>query len=757
MTDNGGERHVSPHDEYEPSQQEQGSWFTPSGDRHRSQSQYQDSYEAGVDGAPATEATPAAGDEPYETGATGGFHAGFPDTGGYPGMSGTRPGMAEPYPSALDGLGTAPSGPGAGADSGGEQPGASPSAPYAGFPSPAVSRPYTPPADPATGEIPTVSHDVGAAPGGQEDPSASGPGAGYETAPPLGGDATPPAESGGAESVYRVPEPEPQQSAPFGGSARSGEWYSDPLSPVSEGRAAGDPSSHPGPSDHTGGERSPEGDPPGGGWGGEYTVPPTQAPRTYPTGQWYDTSAAGPPEDLSHGGGSGYDAGYGWGAAPAQPWATSHGDHRSTASSQGFPTGENTSSGWAGPVNDAARSADGYDDELSRPSYPGAFAEDDQAAARWEQWSGSAAGEESAAGPHTGAGTSGVDPGGQLGTGSGNTWAFSREDPQLPDSVRQAGIRAEERRGAAPDAPAGHETGGWSAEGGTTGFDSGFAAGTAPAEGAVPQDGGADPLADGHGRAGGPQAPSYDADPLGSGGWYDIGASAGAGTDTWYGAGTGQPPEPEPDSGTASDSGTGTQAMPAVPQDEGTDPLAGGGPPEDARSGAWPRPYPEDVAYGPAGARSGPPEEEWNGGAFRETPPPEGEAGAGEQEPSVEPSRSAPIPEGEFPDFDERSADAAADVDPYPGYDNIDYWPETDPGALSTVWLGVLSLVPVIGVASAAVVLLLTAPKARTSIAESGGELEGVKLVTAGVAMAWAGIALFVVEVVAVLGVLLTG
>lgn len=755
MTDNGGERHLSPHDEYEPRQQEPDSWFTPSGDRHRSQSQYQNLYEPGVDGAPAAEETPAAGETPYETGATGNFRTSFPDTGGYPGMSGTRPGMAEPYPSALDGLGTSPSEYGTGVSPVGEQHGPPSAAPYSDFASPAVSRPYTPSADPATGEIPTVSHEVGTGPDSQEAPSASGTGAGPDTVSPFGGDATSPAESGGTDSVYRIPDPGPQQPAPFGRAAQSGERYSDPLSPDNERQAAGDWDTYPAPGSHPGGDRGPGGDPLGG-WDGKYTVPTAEGPQAYPTGQWYDSSAAGTQESYPYGGGAGDSTASGWGSAPAEPWVPSHGDYRSPASPPEFSTGENTAHSWAETGSGTTHSVDRYDDELSRDRYDdelsrpysGGFVGNDPAEARWEQWSGPATGEDNVAGTDTAAGT-GTDPGGGIGTGSGNTWAFSREDPQLPDSVREAGIRAEERRGAGTDTPAWSDPGGWSTEGGTTGFSPG----AAPAEGAVPQDGGADPLAGDRGWSDGAQTPSYGPDPLGSSGWYGIGASAGAGTDTWYGAGAGQNQDPGVESGTASDPGTGTQAMPTVPQDEGTKPPVGGhSHPGEAPPGA--QPQPGEAGYGPDDVRSDfPAEEEWNSDTFRESPPVGEDASVGEQGQS----RSAPPPEGEFPDFDERATDSAAEVDPYPGYDNIDYWPETDPGALTTVWLGVLSLVPVIGVASAAVVLWLTAPKARASIAESDGELEGVKLVTAGVVLAWAGIALFAVEVVAALGAFLMG
>jgi hypothetical protein len=106
VTDNGGGRFDSPQGEYEPRQQDSGSWFTPSGHRSQTQSAYQDTNEdaAENDGAPGDDRDPATRrDEPG-----GAPFGGFPDTGGYPGLGGARPGLAEPYPDALSGLGGPP-------------------------------------------------------------------------------------------------------------------------------------------------------------------------------------------------------------------------------------------------------------------------------------------------------------------------------------------------------------------------------------------------------------------------------------------------------------------------------------------------------------------------------------------------------------------------------------------------------------------------------------------------------------------------
>ncbi|MFC3517785.1 hypothetical protein ACFONH_00415 [Streptomonospora nanhaiensis] len=100
----------------------------------------------------------------------------------------------------------------------------------------------------------------------------------------------------------------------------------------------------------------------------------------------------------------------------------------------------------------------------------------------------------------------------------------------------------------------------------------------------------------------------------------------------------------------------------------------------------------------------------------------------------------------DFPGFDDRPPGAAAG-DAYPGYDNIDYWPETAPGAAATLWLGIIGLVPVIGLFTA-IAALVTGPRARRAIQRSNGELEGLNLVRGGTITAWVGIALFVVEAV---------
>ncbi|QVQ51033.1 hypothetical protein J4H86_19615 [Spiractinospora alimapuensis] len=98
----------------------------------------------------------------------------------------------------------------------------------------------------------------------------------------------------------------------------------------------------------------------------------------------------------------------------------------------------------------------------------------------------------------------------------------------------------------------------------------------------------------------------------------------------------------------------------------------------------------------------------------------------------------------EFPDFDESQGGEVV----YPGYDNIAYLPETAGTAKAVLGLGIASVLffP-LGLILGAIGLLL-APKARRSIRESNGELEGNGIVAAGAVLSCVGIVLFVVAVI---------
>ncbi|QBI55971.1 hypothetical protein [Streptomonospora litoralis] len=103
----------------------------------------------------------------------------------------------------------------------------------------------------------------------------------------------------------------------------------------------------------------------------------------------------------------------------------------------------------------------------------------------------------------------------------------------------------------------------------------------------------------------------------------------------------------------------------------------------------------------------------------------------------------------DFPGFDRPLGGDAGDA--YPGYDNIDHWPDTAPEASATLWLGIAALIPVIGLFTA-VAALITGPRARRAVQRSQGELEGLNLVRLGTILAWVGIGLFIVEIAGYLG-----
>ncbi|QRN78670.1 MAG: hypothetical protein JK586_09370, partial [Nocardiopsis sp. BM-2018] len=96
----------------------------------------------------------------------------------------------------------------------------------------------------------------------------------------------------------------------------------------------------------------------------------------------------------------------------------------------------------------------------------------------------------------------------------------------------------------------------------------------------------------------------------------------------------------------------------------------------------------------------------------------------------------------DFPGFDE-----ARDDGDYPGYDSIDFLADTEPGANATLWLGVASVIPVVGVITAILALFVTGPKAKKAIRESRGTLDGLGLITTGTVFAVIGIVVTVISV----------
>src|SRR5690606_16495703 len=409
---------------------------------------------------------------------------------------------------------------------------------------------------------------------------------------------------------------------------------------------------------------------------------------------------------------------------------------------------------------------------------------------------------------------------GGLGTGSGNTWAFSRDDPALPDSVREAAQRAEERRRASAatestamfspvteDGPAG--TGAWPSLGeeppappsgppasseppagdGGLGTGSGNTWAFSRDDPALP-----DSVREAAQRAEERRkAAAADEDPLGPLG--AIAAQQASGRDQ----GPAEPPASGPTPGAwgpeaaQGPSYEGTQAMPALrdvpiggtaPPDGGEggyrpddryDERYGDRYPEDGRDGGYDR-RPEQPYGGPQGGSYGEPyggpQDGSYGGPYGERRPDGGDGDfqgpggpeawddrdAGHRDPDGpygdeerygEDSYDAYDPAGpggpgesrgrrsrrdavqeDFPGFDDRPPGAVAG-DAYPGYDNIDDWPENEPGAVRALWFGIIALVPVVGLVTA-VLALITGPKAVRAIRASDGALEGESLARIG-------------------------
>ncbi|MFI6577703.1 hypothetical protein ACIBFB_18065 [Nocardiopsis sp. NPDC050513] len=101
---------------------------------------------------------------------------------------------------------------------------------------------------------------------------------------------------------------------------------------------------------------------------------------------------------------------------------------------------------------------------------------------------------------------------------------------------------------------------------------------------------------------------------------------------------------------------------------------------------------------------------------------------------------------GDFPGFDDRPPGGEAG-DAYPGYDSIDFLADTERGALVTLWLGLASLLPGIGLATAVLALFVTGPKAKRAIRGSGGTLDGLGFITTGTVFAVIGILVTVISV----------
>ncbi|WP_026119483.1 hypothetical protein [Nocardiopsis ganjiahuensis] len=909
MTDNGG---GSPGNR--GSEADADSWFKPSENRNRKQSEYQDPLEN--EGASEGDA-PAGG-------------AVFPDSGGYAGLSASRPAMVEPYPDALGGPPAAEqpqfvpgaiSYPGAGTSAyqpvtripgdsdplgtprddndpgGGTEESVSP-APTGGYPGIAASAQVPlPPEDPespsepahdswATGtndswapepareapapetpaEAPaddTWAADAPADAWSRQEPAApaadtwspepSAPAAdAWSSEPPVPAtDAwskQPPAPATDAWSRQEPAAPaadawSPEPSAPAADAwspeppaPATDAWTPEPPAPVADAWSKQEPAPAtdawtPPAEDSWAPQASPEpaAPPVGEPWAPQPAQDAWEAPAEE---LWKPEPAQEQPSEWQGTGGldswsPAPDTGDEWkGAGTTEPWA------------------EPAAQPWADHAHTPSPGSDRYDDELSpRPAPPL-----DGPAARTADQYGERYDDElspsfSDAVP--------ADQGG-LGSGSGNTWAFDRNDPRLPDVVRDAERR---RRESAPEKPSFTE---WGAD---TGWDGGTGE-ERPAEqegnpdtgelsAAVPTS--SDPLAaiaDMQSRAKAKET-SEPQDELGSEPgqeWDERPWDAPARAEAAWDPQPAEEPAPASWEGTPSagdDSwrgGEGATQMFTAPSFDRAPGLGGRGYDElgyddrgqDARGydergyderdhgaqghgelgyddrgqgvrgyedrehgelgyedrdhgaaaygeqghdelGYGERGYGEadyDELGGPAADRgpvaagvpsdlgSGPsfdqgPFDQGADGRDREGQPAEDRAPEGESDyedgftpadygmperPKPSRRRRDRIAE-DFPGFDD-----ATESGDYPGYDSIDFLADTEPGANVTLWLGVASLIPGLGVITAVLALFVTGPKAKKAIRESRGALDGLGRITAGTVFAVIGIVVTVIS-----------
>ncbi len=826
MTEHGGAPD-RPGGGQEQSQQQTSSWFQPSSDRYRTQAEYRDPYEEQQRGQ----------DDPAGTGLSDHREAlstpRYPNSGGYPGFGGYGggvPGMAEPYPSALSG-----SGPSGGAETS----------------SPADDYPFDlPPRDLAR------SHREGgesrteyAAPDGDDDP---GPGPAYDLSSrsyrpeelyPSEPDTTRPTSSAGAEptvpstqgATYRLDEPLPEESSAgvsgygFGLSSSSGARTADESSAtgtwnVDTGseRGATYRLDEPLPEESSAGVS-------GYGFGlssssGARTAdesPATEALPEWATEGWSPNS----PDSAS----TGYSGGTGASrtAAPADTDDTaaersfeSTGDRThqppDPTSVYRIPTGESAQS----PL-DPSRLVPPYRQQ-SGPDLPGRSDRDVEPAASGGDGSTAASGLGTPDRGESWEPRASVDssPGDSLGTGSGNTWVFSQDDPRLPESVRESTERAAAWSADTASSPtaqsASEATSTWDALRTTD-----FASRESEEEDRW------------SGRAGDPLGESTGSEATST--WdalrtTDFASRESEEEDRWSGR-AGDPlgestetvqPEPRNEGGTP-EAPAPTSADPLlaiaheqsrararelasqseldnwdlaegiVKENTGAVPL----PPDlseevqggDHRAGDAPR-YDElgydgrrDSGYGDDGyedeERFGRDEDDrtlvgdesdadaydsgWRGADRGPYDEDRGDAPDEDEYYDDVDDRYRPEPvrggaprasrrkdkiAEEFPGFTEPLGGTSAD---YPGYDNIDVWPETEGLATATLWLGIFSLLPGIGLLPAVIALVL-GPKARRNIRTSRGQLEGEQLVKAGTVLAVIGI---VVSVLTAVGYLL--
>ncbi|MBE3000380.1 hypothetical protein IDM40_16960 [Nocardiopsis sp. HNM0947] len=424
------------------------------------------------------------------------------------------------------------------------------------------------------------------------------------------------------------------------------------------------------------------------------------------------TSAAGGPSTWDTPGSDPLDPGA---PAPGEAWTPS-GDTPSWGSPDPDPLG--SGGGWnaADPLGDRPVSGDGYDDELSGSAGPLSWTPQDREPSEYgwgsgpgDAWTGDGYHDE-LSGPRP---TEPEQTGG-LGTGSGNTWAFDRNDPRLPDAVREA----EQRRRDDTGGGVRHDDWGTYDQGGPDAGPS--------------QDDPLAALADLQARSGGDEGSSAPAPDGGATQMFD-------------------PPRFDDDQGAS------TQMF---------SPLAPDGPGED--DGRPPAGVPSDLGSVPSYGRRRA-EEGYDDGydgdgyddeydeydEYDDRPADEGyddgftPADYGMPDKPRRSRRRMNIQE-DFPEFDDRTLGNDAG-DGYPGYDGVDFLADTEPGANQTLWLGVASLVPFVGLVTALLALLVTGPKAKREIRDSRGELDGLGLITTGTVFAVVGIVISVISLLLVI------
>ncbi|GLU49285.1 hypothetical protein, partial [Nocardiopsis ansamitocini] len=463
MTENGGAAHGAPNGEQGYPKEDSGSWFKPSGDRYRTQADYQDPYED-------EQQRPDYGSEARDDGTDQSGPAGsspYPDSGGYPGLGylgrSATPGMAEPYPSALGDLGAPP--------------GAAEPARPAPQPSSRDDYPFDlPPRGPGA-PFSAAPASTGSYPGPEADgqPSMDAGSSGNEASYDLSSASYRP------EELYPDAEPGSVQGTTYLFDSEPGR-RSEPQ----ESETAHETGSHPGvtflfdtPDSASGtesGAAAPEYDfdgprgkptayqasdtfsrePDAGSRSGDAAPAFDEAPesRTPSPADVYripDTSAgADRPAGAAGYSSGGYSSWSSATGATDRPWATSP-DASSSSAGGGQPDQDTdearpaygvSGSAAPDPLTDFSRSA--YEENDSS----GARRDDDYSDSGWQRTADYSFDDE----PDTvrrsdeRSFASGGDFGGDLGTGSGNTWAFSRDDPRLPDSVREVAEREREER-----------------------------------------------------------------------------------------------------------------------------------------------------------------------------------------------------------------------------------------------------------------------------------------------------------------------